>query len=373
MRTKLVHILILLFVAFISWKPVLAQDVPGQDTATQAIGLPLNGAFSGSSFDNVQINNGNLHIEIPMYTVPGRGLSVPVSLVYDSKGWYAYTPNVVQGSPVNIYPRGWKTLCGSTGQNNMGWTLTAPMVGADGPPGAYPFVVFGLSISSSVLCSADQTSVVTYTYREPNGTSHSFPPVSSPGNQCNNWAPSSVVATDGSGYALLLNGNSSHTQTVVTKDGTQLYATYGTSGVNSYVTEDTNGNKMTRAVTSGVPASSITDTVGRSLNVGLVLNTGTGKYELKYLDSNGTQQTIQVTMTTVNVHTNLCSYQNTGSDGGCTEWVGAWQAPNIIQLPNGMTYTITYVQNSDGQISSIQLPTRGHDFVYLGQWNLPVS
>lgn len=64
------------------------------DTGSQAIGLPAHGSFSGSDFDNVQLNNGNLHIEIPLYSVGGRGLSVPVSLVYDSKGWYADRDNI---------------------------------------------------------------------------------------------------------------------------------------------------------------------------------------------------------------------------------------------------------------------------------------
>ena len=58
------------------------------DSANQAIGLPAHGSFSGSNFDNVQLNNGDLRIEIPLYSLVGRGLSVPVSLVYDSKGWY---------------------------------------------------------------------------------------------------------------------------------------------------------------------------------------------------------------------------------------------------------------------------------------------
>jgi len=151
------------------------------DTGSQAIGLPAHGAFSGSDFDNVQLNNGNLHIEIPLYSVGGRGLSVPVSLVYDSKGWYGYTTNPIQGSPNYVYPRGFKTNGGATGQNNMAWTLAAPMVGADGLPGGYPFIGFGLTATSQLYsCTAGKVSIVTYNYREPNGTSHPFPTISSP-------------------------------------------------------------------------------------------------------------------------------------------------------------------------------------------------
>jgi hypothetical protein len=57
-----------------------------QDTNSSNIGLPPNGVFSGSGIDSVQVNNGNLHIEIPLYSLHGRGLDTTVKYVYDSRG-----------------------------------------------------------------------------------------------------------------------------------------------------------------------------------------------------------------------------------------------------------------------------------------------
>ena len=37
-----------------------------QDANKFNVGLPANGVFDGSDFDTVQINNSNLHIEIPL-------------------------------------------------------------------------------------------------------------------------------------------------------------------------------------------------------------------------------------------------------------------------------------------------------------------
>src|SRR6476469_1249157 len=59
------------------------QSVPSQlDT-----GYPENGIFHGSEIDNVQINNGGLHVEIPISTMKGRGLSAGSKVVYNSKSW----------------------------------------------------------------------------------------------------------------------------------------------------------------------------------------------------------------------------------------------------------------------------------------------
>src|SRR5437016_8772409 len=67
----------------------LTLSVAAQQVANdEGIGFPAHGIFSGSDFANVQVNNGNLHIEIPLWTVPGRGgLSFAMKYVYDSKGW----------------------------------------------------------------------------------------------------------------------------------------------------------------------------------------------------------------------------------------------------------------------------------------------
>jgi hypothetical protein len=51
------------------------------------VGFPTNGVFSRSDFDNVQLNNGNLHFEIPLWSDTGRGLAVSFKFVYDNKGW----------------------------------------------------------------------------------------------------------------------------------------------------------------------------------------------------------------------------------------------------------------------------------------------
>src|SRR5712692_395805 len=62
---------------------VLAQGAPND----YLIGFPEHADFSGSDFENVQLNNGNLHIEIPLWSATGRGLPVGFKYVYDSAGW----------------------------------------------------------------------------------------------------------------------------------------------------------------------------------------------------------------------------------------------------------------------------------------------
>ena len=66
-RTCFVLVVTVGMICFVS-PSAIAQD------NSSNIGLPPNGVFSGSSVESVQVNNGNLHIEIPLYSVPGRGL-----------------------------------------------------------------------------------------------------------------------------------------------------------------------------------------------------------------------------------------------------------------------------------------------------------
>src|SRR5258706_1674528 len=65
--------------------PLSAQSINNKT----AIGFPENGVFTGSDFDTAQLTNGNLHIEIPLWSLPQRGLPpLSAKYVYDNKGWY---------------------------------------------------------------------------------------------------------------------------------------------------------------------------------------------------------------------------------------------------------------------------------------------
>jgi hypothetical protein len=72
-----------------------AQDVYNEIN----VGTPPNGLFHGGEIDTVQENNGNLHIEIPLWTVTGRGpLAAGAIFVLDTKEWTAkYTTNKQTG------------------------------------------------------------------------------------------------------------------------------------------------------------------------------------------------------------------------------------------------------------------------------------
>jgi hypothetical protein len=114
------------------------------------------------------------------------------------------------------------------------------------------------------------------------------------------------------------------------------------SAFTPFAVEDTNGNELTQSA----------DTLGRPLTNGLT-----------YYDSNGTLQTIQVVYESVAIYTHMCRFQ--GGDYCAHEYSATWSLPQIITLPNGLTYTFTYdLQGSAthpyyGQPLSVTLPTGG--------------
>src|SRR5579859_7047406 len=60
-------------------------------------GVPENAVLHGSDIDNVQLNNGSLHIDIPIWSYKGRGLDNWARFIYDSHGWYIMTTCSMQG------------------------------------------------------------------------------------------------------------------------------------------------------------------------------------------------------------------------------------------------------------------------------------
>ncbi len=170
-------------------------------------GLPTNGVFHGSDIENVQVNNGNLHVDIPIYSIKGRGLDTSAHFVYDTKGWY------FDRSCDGINP------CED---------LVTPLPGNTMILGASaPFNFQYLGDSAGAVCTYNNgnyqvnrewTNIILL---EPNGTKHHFSPdpIADTANPC--WeVGSTVYADDGSGWILQLGSNG--TIVAINKRGTAV-------------------------------------------------------------------------------------------------------------------------------------------------------
>src|SRR6266403_1821408 len=93
-----------LLLAFIA--VVLTAAVPRTSLAQQlgpqnATGIQPYDAYGGGR-ENINLGNGNLNLQIPLVSLPGRnGHNLPLSIHYDSKIWvphYDYDPETGQTS-----------------------------------------------------------------------------------------------------------------------------------------------------------------------------------------------------------------------------------------------------------------------------------
>lgn len=304
-----------------------AQD-PINPTNT---GEPLNASLHGSDIENVQLNNGNLHVDIPIWAASGRGLDATVHFIYDNKGWTYHTScHVTMGNPV----------CNDIIEPESGNTMTLSAHG----PWAYGLT----SVVRSQDCPSPILHVSFYTnlaFISPDGTKHHLipDPVALAANTCSMPVfPQDLHADDGSGFVVKAGAT---TWVLATdKHGT----TYPLPSPGTV--EDTNGNQLV--------GSNSTDTLNRSVG------------QTSYYDSSGALQSFVTTTTTVPILTSLCTAvrAHTGSQT-CQEYSNAgWTVPSQITLPNSQSYSFTYAQNAMGEITSITTPAGAEiSYTYVGR------
>jgi hypothetical protein len=204
MRKLLFAVLCLLYVAL----PARAQNyLYATGSPAFSTQLPIDQGF-------VNVNNGEIHLEIPLATKKQRGdLILNEALVYDSRIWHI----VQNGSSYSWQPTNVPNGVG-------GWTFSS---GASAGTIAYSTQTG--STSTSPACGSGSSSSQTYTqytnwtWIDPGGTSHAFPGVSTlvygpPPPNCTYNGPdgnssSSGSATDGSGYVLTVTNNTTATIT----------------------------------------------------------------------------------------------------------------------------------------------------------------
>jgi RHS repeat-associated protein len=305
-------------------------------------GYPVNGIFHGTDIENVQMNNGGLHMEIPISELKGRGLSVASKVVYNSKDWTFHT------------------RCFTSGGGFCEDDATGDPLGNSVPAfyGAFDYEF----ASSTSTCEQGVNDFITkvggYTLREPDGTKHHFGPDPLMESACvPPTYPATVYADDGSGWIMQINTSNGSIIQAIGKNGLRIQATSGRSPAPAGAIVDANGNELTpSAICCNNSGLGGTDTLGRTIPA----NGG-------YYDSSGTLQSptlsgsVSVTLDT----TPLCRFATADT---CVPAKGTMIAPAQLNLPNGNVYSFTYAQNGGGELAGITLPTGGQITYTWGTW-----
>jgi len=279
-------ILCFTFAVTIPLKEALAQS--NRVTTSTASGVMPYSLYGGAR-ENINLATGNLNLQIPLLSVPGRaGLDLSVGLTYDSKNNYlTYTYNEYTGQVFySTQTEQRAPYVGSTG-----WRVNAPVISSsarceEGTIYAYDgdFVVTMPDGSRHHFENEDNT------YARPYGCDNAYQQVPYP-------AGDAPLNDSNDGSFMRLDTSPSDHAILRMKDGTRIYfygATflpYGT-GLTSAKVVDPNGNFIVYTYSGGawpIAISSITDSLGRVVNFTYT----SGKLsQITYKDSSGTQRSI---------------------------------------------------------------------------------
>src|SRR5580765_3234672 len=180
--------------------PVLAPLAFGQTSET---GLPPFGSFHGSGLDLVSLENGNLHMEIPIYTVHQRAFpDKTYNFVYDIPGFQ------MDKSPTSPTTFEWRAA--PAPHQLSGWHLLDNLVGIwhvdhDIVAKTCSYVVSGITHTQNYNVHTN------YVLTDTHGTTHPFEVrhVDQPGSGCADPVgnQNTGVALDGSGYTIAIGAN----------------------------------------------------------------------------------------------------------------------------------------------------------------------
>ncbi len=269
---------------------------------------------------NIDASNGDLHLEVPLISLPQRATAKPysVTLAYDSRIWES---SVGTWAADNVYQStmgGWRIVSSASAGSNPGHSsINHNCVGGD--PGQH------------------YTKYSNFWWIDPTGTYRSFP-INTEYDpwECDSDNPSDTeYATDSSGYQMVVTSYTT-VNAIYAADGSQVYPNY----------EDTNGNYF--ALTG-------TDTLGRT-PVSITTNCNGYSYEICYdvPNAKGTTSRYTVTTESIAVHTAF-------GQSGVTEYSGNITVIQSIELPDSSTYSFTYDSGSSsghyGELTAVTLRT----------------
>jgi RHS repeat-associated protein len=300
---------------------------PSNDTGTTPFG-----SYSTDA-GNVNLSNGNLSLNIPIVSLPGRnGMDFNLSVQYDSKIW---TPSAqfVNGTDI-IYQ--WNSEKRTNPMGDLGWRLTVP--GVDPGVGDVDQLGNFLGLDGSTLTLAD-------------GSKHYL-----------SGRGTVMDAQDGSGITATNDANHNLVKAVL-KDGSVAFSTL----------EDTNGNIITNSTNGSVVTWA--DTLGRQ--IALTYQTGPGNKltSIGYKDPNGVARTVTLGYTLVPLLQDATQFPPVGTpfdfphatncQGICHTHIFVNQPTagnrtllTSVTLADGTQYSFSY--NTYGELIKVIFPTGGY-------------
>jgi hypothetical protein len=282
-----------------------------QDPDDVQNGIKAYGTYRGGDIDSVSMTNGNLTVDIPLYSYPQRGkVHFGYKLVYNNKNYTQRTTCSGGECITNVYPG----VSGLKAVQDQGFATKETAIQETGSKVGFNYI--------SLIA--------------PDGASHILAALSSTGNGENE-------TVDGTG--LQYYNPVSGTYYATDANGTRY--DFGTT----IAQEDTNGNQI---------ASSGIDTVGRNV-LGTTGGSGTCPAGQLPVDNssewivpgpNGGNSTFVLCLAEINVVT---VYDVT--DG--TQVTANVDALQSLVLPNGTAWTFQYSSDGYGDLKQITLPTGG--------------
>jgi RHS repeat-associated protein len=293
-------------------------------------GLPPFGSFHGSDFEMVSLKNGNLHVEIPLWSLPQRSAPTGLRLVYDMPSW-----EVDKSNPTPTTTQ-W-TVAPVSGEK-VYWNIFDDPVGPvstkhDVVPKTCTFVNAGTGNRES----RNYQVYVNYVMTDNHGTKHPFNlrHVIPPNDGCGdlNGNTDTGFALDGTGYKATVISNGNVVQYEMANDIGQFNGNFGnelSTGGSTTIQTDANGVVLSRI-----------DSVR---------------------DSDGFLRQFEIDYGPVTSLTSFCPLvppQPFPSGTTCVETGSTLNLPQKLTLPTGKFYQFHWSTDGNADLLSIDLPTGG--------------
>jgi YD repeat-containing protein len=315
---------------------IFPKYMSAQDYIT-ATGAPTFTTAKPVELGYTDLSSGNLHMEIPILSIPGRGkIPFTASLVYDSHIWEIVhtggTTYVWQPTNIPNSQGGWRLVTSA----DVG---SLSVIGYSYDCGDGYWTDDGFYISAGHY----YTDVGTIFWTDPHGTIRGFGVgmVMDPYNCVGGNQAGAGFASDGTGYYM--NADPVAGYKIQDRNGNQVYP----------VVEDANGNYYT------VSGSTWTDTLGRPV---LTKSVSGGTTTYTYKDTSGTSRNVVVATTSISPNTDFSLSGVTEFTSGSMTVVSSITIPDVNTSGSNLTYQFAYDTLSTykyGDLTQVTLPTGG--------------